>query len=342
MAGGSGSRLWPISSNNCPKQFLKLLGENSAIKDSILRNCDFDFGSVSLFVNSKHQSMIKKYSSIFNIKSVVEPFSRGTLPCAIIGSLIAIKEKIDVVVLSPCDLHIEDLDKYKENILNAAEFASKNNKIVMIGVEPTRPEKSYGYMKLGNRISENLFDLESFKEKPSRKKALEFLNTKNYLWNSGIFVFNPKFMVEVFKKIDSKTFNLCLESLDKSSKKGNKLILDLQSYEKISANSIDYGIIEKTSDTVAIKADFKWSDLGTWKGIWGAAKKNNEQNVLEGNILTHNTKNCYIKSNKQLIATIDVKNLSIIINDDIILISSLNSSESIRNMVNKISKEKLN
>ena len=186
MAGGNGTRLWPISSNNCPKQFLKLLGENSAIKDSILRNCNFDFGSVSLFINSKHQSMIKKYSSIFNIKSVVEPFSRGTLPCAIIGSLIAIKEKIDVVVLSPCDLYIEDLDKYKENILNAAEFASKNNKIVMIGVEPTSPEESYGYMKLGNRISGNLFDLEGFVEKPNRKKALEFLNAKNYLWNSGI------------------------------------------------------------------------------------------------------------------------------------------------------------
>lgn len=340
MAGGSGTRLWPISRDNYPKQFLKLFGENSLMKESILRNCDF--GSLSLFVNSKHLSIVKKYLKIFNIKSVVEPFSRGTLPCAIISSLIAIKEKKNVVVLSPSDLHIIDSDKYRENVLSAAEFASKNDKIVMMGITPTEPEESYGYMKLGRKISGNLFEIERFVEKPNRKKAAEFLKTENYLWNSGVFIFNPKFMIEAFKKINNKTLDLCIESLENSSKKGDKLILDSEHYEKIASNSIDYGIIEKTSDIATIKADFGWSDLGTWKGIWSVAQKNNEQNVLHGNILTHNTKNCYIKSNKQLIATIDVENLSIIINDDVVLISSLNSSESIRNMVHKISKAKLN
>lgn len=330
LAGGKGTRLWPLSRETFPKQFL-LLGEKSLFHQTVER-CLLMARPKDIFVstNSNYSFYVKeglKGTGISEKNIIVEPSPRNTGP-AILFVLKELKERFktkkdEIIFVCPSDHHIYPPSTFVQ-FVKKAERVAKIGNIVTFGIKPTGPETGYGYIKkIQNPKSKikNHFKVEKFVEKPSLKKAKEYLDEGNYFWNSGMFMFPFELMIREFRE------------------KAPKIFENVDNFEKIEAIPIDKAVIEKSDKVVVVPVDFQWSDIGSWEAFHQIQEKDDKGNVAIGNVLVQDTKNSLILGDHRLVACLGLKDLMVVETDDAVFVAPKKKAQQVKNLVEELKKQ---
>ena len=337
LAGGSGSRLWPLSRELCPKQLLKLDGENSLLQSTFKRLCRFiDPENIVSITNIKHANDVKFQLSKVCGNSVVlsEPIAKNTAPAiaASIEYFKQMKDENEVVIIVPSDHLIKDLEKF-ENTVKTGLKAAEEGKIVTFGIQPTYPETGYGYIKTKSE-NDGIFDVDCFVEKPDLKTAQKYLLEGNYFWNSGIFMAKVSTLLKEFAHYQKEIF----ENLSKLNYK-ESITIKYGVFEDMPSISFDYAIMEKSNKIVLCKLQSDWSDLGSWQSLYDVTEKDSNGNVLEGNAIVEDVKNSFIYTDKKIVAAIGLENVILVNTEDAVLACKADYSQQVKNVFEKLKKD---
>lgn len=342
LCGGSGTRLWPLSRNDRPKQFLNLLGKNSMIQETALRSLratggmDSHVMTVTLGdLKNEVKLQMEEAGKDFSTHVLSEPSARNTAAAVAYACLYAkdsFGENAFLWIL-PADHHIGNEQNLKA-ALNEGLEAAKDGKMVTFGIEPTRPETGFGYIEKGPAYKvDTVYEVGRFVEKPDRETAAYYIETGNYLWNSGMFLFRIKTAIQQFEKYSPNI----LEGVCKAIESGTSELPDTSLYSEVEKQPFDKAIMEKTKDTAVVPCDLEWSDVGSWESLWEINQKDDNLNVASKNVVMHDTKNCFVQSEgKKIIACAGVKDLAIIETEDALLIADLRDSDALKELVNKL------
>jgi len=330
LAGGSGTRLWPLSSNDLPKQFLEILSEKTLLEQTINRFLAIAPKEVIVIGNSAHKELLDKKlpDTPSNFSIILEPLKKNTAPAITISALKANPE--DYVLVTPSDHFLPRPDLLLNKIEELIKSESRGS-IVLFGIKPTYPSESYGYIQKGKNLG-NIFEVLSFKEKPNKKTAFTFLEKKEYLWNSGIFLFQAKDFINEMEKFNPLMLNSCRNALKKSTVEGDYIHLGKEDYEDLENISIDFALLEKTKSLKVAEIDTMWEDLGTWNSIKEHSLKDSSQNTLIGNVQVNDVYNSYISTDKNILIASGLKDLLVVDVNDQMLISHRDSLNEVENL----------
>lgn len=336
MAGGQGKRLWPLSTRSTAKQFVKILDNNSLLQKTLLRNQKFDKPLV--MINKKDQLIAKEQLLEIDINAnlLLEPTHKNTAVCAVFAALYAKQQNIENVLLLSSDHVITDDDQYFNDINTAIKYINKFG-ICMIGVKPTISNTRYGYIRISDLIENNVFIADKFTEKPTLSDALNYVSQGNYLWNSGIFIFSTSFMIQQIQKLCKDLYGRIYDAFIKATIIGNEIILANDAYNNVENESLDKAIIEHISSMGVVKAGFSWYDVGGWRALWELSKKDNDNNCIEGRVITKNVINSHIVSKNKLTTIIGLQNITVIDTDHALFIAHQSQADDIQYMNTQIS-----
>lgn len=333
ICGGSGSRFWPLSTADMPKQFLKLLGDKSLLRLTVDRLLKIsDVKDIFLVTSKKYEDLIK--SEIPEIPSeniLYEPSARNTT-AAIYYALQTIKAHGDssAIGVYPADHYIKNEEDFIASIHNAYGFISDdNNRIYTFGIEPNYPSTSYGYIKC-HLDTKNSYKVDKFCEKPDLETAKSMVASNEYVWNSGMFFFNIDTMINEINSFVPELKSL-FDGIDASDYLGVNSI-----WSQIPKISIDYAVMEKTEKAFCIKADCGWTDLGTWVSLYDLLDKDKNGNVFKGNVFSHNGSNNLAIAQNSNIGIVGLDNIAVVEHDNQILVINLSDSESVRNIIDQL------
>lgn len=332
MAGGKGTRFWPKSTEDYPKQFLNLVSDTKTMIQLTFDRINNTIPVERIFVVTceKYKDIVKKQLPKLNDENIIiEPVGRNTAPCILLSCLYIkqIYNDANIVVL-PSDHIVLKENLFNDILLKADKFIKENNKsILTLGITPTRPETGYGYIKCGDIINSNI-KVEKFVEKPNIDKAKEYLKTGNYLWNAGIFIFNINYMLDELKDKFKEGYNLLYKLPSISDSNYNEILKN--EYKKCENISIDYAVMEKCNSMYVIPADLGWDDVGTWNSLRRYEKSDKNNNILKGNIVIENCNNCIGYGGSKKIILFNLENVFVVEGDDTIVISDINSMNDIR------------
>ncbi len=338
LAGGTGSRLWPVSRELFPKQLVNLAGDNSLIQDTINRLSPvLDPNNVRVVCGDDHFYEVSRHLEEINVPSdgkvISEPCGRNTAPAILLAMLSILKNEKDAIILVfPSDHVISDQKGFNDSLKKAITLANKN-KIVTFGIKPDYPETGYGYIEGGKSTGNDASAVKRFVEKPDEKTAKAYLKAGNFYWNSGMFAFKASIMIKEFQEHEPAM----LKQIKSILSKNNGVPID--QYNNLSDISFDYAIMEKTKKAVVLPVDFGWSDIGSWKSLYDFMPKEQDNNVIEGDVILQNTRNCFIRSEDRLVVTNDLENIVVVETPDTVFISDLENSRNVKTIVNKLKKE---
>ena len=345
MAGGSGSRFWPLSRERTPKQVLSITSSNSLLKDTVDRLDGLIPIEQTLIVTNKQQiNVIKPLLPQLNAHNfIAEPSSRNTAPC--IGLAAFHVRRIDpdgIMLVMPSDHLIKDTAAFKRIILKGIDVVRKNDVLVTIGIPPTRPETGYGYVQFddsSNDLQEGVFQVKAFAEKPNLDTAKRFLRAGDFYWNSGIFIWTAKRILSEMEEYLPEQFHQ-LQQIDAAWEKNTYKRVLSNRYHRIRSISIDYGIMEVTSTPIfMLKGDFGWSDVGSWDELYRITRKGRDGNVNIGEIITIDSHNNYIYSPDKLVALIGLDKILVVDTPSATLICRIDRAQDVKNIVEKLRKE---
>lgn len=335
LAGGSGSRLWPWSRTKLPKQFLKLNNKYSMLQETLLRINELNILKPVIMSNEENKFIVKDQISEIDIKCeiVVEPISKNTAPAITLAALLL--KKNNLLLILPADHIIQDNEIFKERI-NKAISHVKNNKIVTFGVKPTNPNTNYGYIEV-EKVNNEIFKIKKFKEKPDISLAEKYLRNKNYFWNSGIFFFKSEIFLKEIEMSDSRIKKICYETVKTVKQDKNFKFFDGKIFIECPDISIDHSIMESTTNGIMLPLNSKWSDVGSWNAIHHISKKDQNSNVVKGQVIDSKTKNSLIYNlSDNLVVTNNIEDLIIVKTKDALLVTSTKHEQNIKPVVEKI------
>jgi mannose-1-phosphate guanylyltransferase/mannose-6-phosphate isomerase len=334
LAGGSGSRLWPLSRELYPKQLLNLNSDRSLLQATFerLKNIMPSENIVSI-TNTKHASNVKfqleKISD--NVTVLSEPLSKNTAPAiAIATKCVTQIEKDPVILVVPSDHLIKNNKKFVETVRKGEKLAEKGY-IVTFGIEPDYPETGYGYINIFNKPVLDGFMVKEFVEKPDSKTAKKYVEAKTYFWNSGIFMFKASTMMEEIKNLAPDIFKVT-EEFDCSV--SDKIEYNL--FNKMPNISIDYAIMEKSDKIALVKLESDWNDLGSWQSIYDISPKDEDNNVLLGHVLDENSKNSLIYSSSKLVATVGLEDVVLVETEDAVLACKKDKTQDVKKIFDRL------
>lgn len=332
LCGGSGTRLWPLSRELMPKQFVSLINNSSLFQETIIRNLEFS-DNFCIVTNDKHYFLAKDEIEKIQTKNknynyILESISKNTAAALLFVALNSKKD--DIILALPSDHIIKNKDSYKNAIIEAKKLAQNNN-IVVFGIKPTSPNIGYGYIK------DNKNNIEFF-EKPNEKDAIKYLEDGNYYWNSGMFCFKAQVLIDEFKLYKPELFKECKNALNLSDIEVNFKRLKIDDCKNIEEISIDYAIMEKSTKLKLVKSDFIWNDVGSFDALKNEYPKDSNNNASNTDLIALDSQNNFILSNK-LTATIGINDLIIVDTMDSLLITKSGQSQKIKDVV-KILKDK--
>lgn len=345
LAGGTGSRLWPVSRESYPKQFINFQDSNTSFFQRTLQRLDGLDGlqsPVILCSDSCRFLVIEQLEAIGveDASIILEPESKNTAPAIAVAALSAMQHSPAALLLVlAADHHIKGVSDFHDAILTASKLAT-TGELVTFGVKPNRAETGYGYIKRGEKLDSG-FSVDEFIEKPDASKAKEFLDSGSYLWNSGIFMFSASRYLEELAEHSSDIYRSA-DSAFQQAKRDNKFgfcRLDEDSYSTSPANSIDYAVMEKTTRAAVVPMDAGWSDMGSWDAFWEQSEKDSNGNVSVGDVHLQNVSNSYIHSSSKLIAAMEIDNSIIVETQDSILISKKGSSQKVKTLVEDLKQQ---
>lgn len=342
MAGGSGTRLWPLSRKEYPKQFLPLVNESSMLQNTIERIDGLSYSDPIIICNNDHRFLVAEQLRSIAVKTngiILEPCARNTAPAIAISALKALELEDDPILLVlAADHTIDCKDVFIKSIEKAIPYA-KADKLVTFGVVPTSPETGYGYIECGETLGDSSFEIKSFKEKPVSELAQLYLEDGNFLWNSGIFLFKASVYLRELEIYSPNIYKVCKESYLSSFSDLDFIRLEKSIFEECPSDSIDYAVMEKTKEGVVIPLDAHWSDVGSWSSLWDLSKKDNQNNVLRGDVIAYSTSCSYIHADSALVATIGVEDLVIVQTKDAILIANRSKCQDVKNIVELLDRQ---
>lgn len=348
LSGGSGTRLWPISRSLNPKQFLNFFGKSSLFQKTALRSKDNpSFQNPVIICNNEHRFTAAEELQKINIEPkaiILEPSGRNTAPAIAIAALNAIatnNKKDDLILVMPSDHIIRDKENFINQVKKAAKIA-QDEYLVTFGIVPTKAETGYGYIQKNSVIegSKEVFHVKEFIEKPNQETAEKFIKNKNYLWNSGIFLFKASTYLSILQQLQNDIFLNCCNSYNKADRDLDFIRLFAEDFEKCQNISIDYAIMEKSDKVAVMPLEIDWSDVGSWQAVSEITPKDSDDNSLIGDVVALKTKNCYINSPHKLVTTIGVKNLIVIALKDTVLIANKNNSQDVKTLFETLKKQK--
>lgn len=345
MAGGVGSRFWPRSKEKTPKQLLKIFGENSMIQDTVERlNGIIPQNNIFIITNKIQKDEIQKQLPSVPTENIIEePFGKNTAACIGYASLI-IKEKVKdaVTLVLPADHIIKDISAFHKTLQTAANFANESKGLVTIGIIPTRPETGYGYIQFDDAIiGDGIYKVLTFAEKPNYATAVRFIESGDFLWNSGMFIWRIDSILEEIR-IFMPELNDGLEIIKKHLHSENFSEVLAQVYGQLRSISIDYGIMEKSQKVYLIKGDFGWSDVGSWEEVYLLSPRDNDGNAIIGKVFADNTSDSYIYSPGKFTAVIGAENFIIINTDDALLVCRRDKAQEVKKVIEHLKFNKLN
>ncbi len=346
MAGGGGTRFWPLSRQNKPKQLLNLTGKEVMNNETILRYEGLISPEDTLIVTN--QSQVDLLAEIL-IKEVPrenilkEPLGRNTAACILYAALVIQKRYGDAVMtVLPADHYFQDLDGFRAVLKKACQVAENTENLLTIGIKPTFPATGYGYIKFeessNQTLTENVYQVAEFVEKPNFEKAKQYLASGSYLWNSGMFVWKASVILENFRRYLPRIYHTLaplvevIDTLEEAS-----VLAEL--YPKLQSISIDYGIMERSDQVLVIPGDFGWNDVGSWDALGAVFPPDAQGNIIQAQHLGVETKNSIIYGSERLIATIGMEEVIIADTSDALLICPKNKAQEVKVIVDLL-KEK--
>lgn len=343
LCGGSGTRLWPLSRSSYPKQFVDLGNGKTLFKETVRRAQIVAKGSLPYVVTSdlhRFYAQANLFECDQKATIIVEPVARNTAPAIAAAANLALEKDPDAILLvMPSDHVIEDTDAFKIAIEKGCRLAG-GGYLVTFGIVPASPESGFGYIKKGKAIGSDGYVVDQFVEKPQKNIAKNFVESGEYYWNAGIFIFRADQYLNELEKYAQKLEQFVRESVKGASKFGNVVVIEKDSFERAEAISIDYAVMERTENAAIVPLRAKWSDLGSWEAFYENRPKDKNNNVLEGDVIAVDTQGCYINSRNRLVATIGVKDLAIVETADALLIVPLCRSQDVRTIVESLKADK--
>ena len=328
MAGGSGTRLWPLSRAAHPKQFLRLHGEDTMLQATVKRLSGLDIQSSITICNEEHRFFVaEQLREIDKLGSIIlEPVGRNTAPAIALAAL-TVKDDPLLLVLA-ADHVIQDEAAFNAAVMRAIPLAEAG-KLVTFGIVPSEPDTGYGYIKRGNDFGEG-FTVDEFAEKPSLEVAQGYISSGEYYWNSGMFLFRASSYIEELKKFRPDILEQCKASVMDVKADLDFLRINKETFESCPAESIDYAVMEKTSQAVVVSMDAGWSDIGSWSSLWDISEKDGDGNSTHGDVILHNTHNSYVKTDERLVAAIGVNDLVIVSTKDALMVAHKDSVQDVK------------
>ncbi len=336
LAGGGGTRLWPLSRENFPKQFLRLQGPYSLLQKTILRLTNTTFiDDIVISTNPQYISLVQKQIDEMhlniNIHILAEPCRRNTAPAITLAiqflQTLPTTKHEDTVLILPSDHLLEPESAFIHAIYQINPIAQEK-KLITFGIKPTKPETGYGYIRIGDLYKESLFKVEKFIEKPNLHTAQQFIENPHYFWNSGMFLFS----IETFWSELEKHCPSLAQSKAQSYEE------TISSFHDMPDISIDYALMEKSKEILVCPLSISWSDIGSWDSFYEILEKDAHQNAKIGNVFDIDTKNCLIVGGKRLISTVGVENLLIVETEDAIYISKKGESQRVKSLLSELIK----
>lgn len=340
MAGGRGERFWPKSRKNLPKQFLSLTDDGKTMIQLTVERISsmVDMKDIYISTNKDYKSLVlKQLPGIPEENILCEPIGRNTAPCIGLGAVHISKKYEDAIMMVlPSDHLIKYTSMFLTTLKDACEVAEQDTNLVTLGITPDYPETGYGYIKFNpNESIGRAYSVERFVEKPTLEVAKEYTASEEYLWNSGMFLWKVSSILKNIEKFIPKTYQGLIEIKDAIGTADQELVLEKE-FLNFSSISIDFAIMEKAEKIYTIPGTFGWDDVGSWLAVERIKKTNEYGNVVDGNIITINSKNSIIQGSKKLIATIGIKDLIIVDTEDATLICDKDSSGDIKKVLENL------
>jgi len=341
LSGGVGSRLWPLSRGMYPKQLLCLAdAELSMLQQTVMRTADInDIGSSIVVCNEEHRFIVGEQLQQVGAKDVqilLEPEGRNTAPAIALAAFsIATQDPNEVMLVMPADHIIADLDQFRRSV-NQAKALAEEGSLVTFGIVPQNPETGYGYIKAGPAIGGFGFDVADFKEKPDFEKAQKYINSGDYYWNGGIFVFKASEYLNELKRFEPEVFDAAQKAILESRPDLDFVRVNLEAFSQSPSISIDYAVMERTDKAKMVPLDAGWSDVGSWSALWDVSEKDENGNAISGDVIAVDTKNSHIYSESKLVSVVGVDNLVVVETDDAVLVSDREHSQNVKAIVSRL------
>ncbi|MFC5694260.1 mannose-1-phosphate guanylyltransferase/mannose-6-phosphate isomerase [Pseudomonas sp. GCM10022186] len=340
MAGGSGSRLWPLSRQLNPKQFLALADADlSMLQATIKRLEGLGSGLPSLICNEQHRFLAAEQLRLLGLeqaKILLEPVGRNTAPAIALAALQACEDADDAILLVLAADHlIQDVEAFQAAIQTALPLADAG-KLVTFGIVPTHPETGYGYIERGNQVGDGGFAVSRFVEKPNLATAQDYLATGSYYWNSGMFMFRASRYLEELQQFRPDILAACRKALSGGTQDLHFTRVDTAAFTECPEDSIDYAVMEKTRDAVMVPLDAGWSDIGSWSALWDVSEKDEQGNVFKGDVLDQRSRNTYVHADNRLVATVGVEDMIIVETKDAVLVAHKDHVQDVKKIVDQL------
>lgn len=339
MAGGSGSRLWPLSRTHYPKQFISLVNENSMLQNTLLRISNLETLNPIVICNNEHRFMVAEQLREINITPdgvILEPVGRNTAPAIALSAFQAISNGDDPLLLILAADHVIKNNSAFINSIEQAIKAAENDMLVTFGIVPTHPETGYGYIKQGELYEDAIYKVDSFIEKPNLEIANKYIQDNCYCWNSGMFIMKASIYLSELKKHNKSIYDVCKKAFESAYSDLDFIRIPEDIFSECPNESVDYAVMEKTDKAVVIPMDSGWSDVGSWSALWNIECKDINGNAVRGDVILDSTSNSYICAQNKLVATVGVENLIIIETQDAILVAHKDKVQNVKNIVDEL------
>ncbi len=342
LAGGSGSRLWPLSRQLYPKQLIDLHTRHTMLQDTLLRLDGLEnIASPIIVCNQDHRFMTAE--QLRQIQQtpqaiILEPEGKNTAPAiALSAQRLLGKNQDPVMLVLPADHMIEDIDEFHRSILNAHELAAQGL-LVTFGIVPGSAQTGYGYIRKGRTVSSgiNAFYIDRFVEKPDAATARKYLASHEYLWNSGMFMFRASVIVQQLNFHSPQIMSLCTQALENGEQDLDFFRVDPELFGQVPSDSIDYAVMEKTDKGIVVPMDAGWNDLGSFDALWQTGKRNENGNVVKGDVLLHQVKNSFVHAGSRLVTAAGMDNVVIVETPDAVLVCPRNQVQDIKAIVQQL------
>ena len=340
LSGGSGTRLWPLSRKQYPKQYLPLAGDNTMLQETILRLNGLDsLADPIIICNADHRFLVAEQCQqidVINPTILLEPIGRNTAPAIAAAALQSLKEVDDAVLLVlSADHVIQDVEAFHQAI-NIASQQAQEGKLATFGIVPTDANTGYGYIKSSKNNNDCAYKVEEFVEKPDLQTAQSYLEQGNYLWNSGMFMFKAATLIDELTTHSLEIVKSVNNAVDNAEQDLDFIRLEKQAFESSPGDSIDYALMEKSDNVVVIPLDAQWNDIGSWSALYDIGTKDSSGNVIQGDVFTEDTTNTYIHANHHMVATIGVQDLVIVDTPNATLISTKDKVQEVKKIVEQL------
>jgi len=340
LCGGSGSRLWPMSRRLLPKQFLPLVSERTLFQETAARTRGLEgFGAPLVVTNAEQRFLAADQLREIGLAPrgiLLEPAARNTAPAVAASAEAALREDPDAILfVQPSDHLIGDLAAFRA-AARAAVALAQRDLLIAFGITPTEPATGYGYIEAGEPLGDGAFRIRRFVEKPSLEKARALLAQGGFYWNSGMFVFRARRYLEELERLQPAMRAAARDAVARAKPDLEFLRLDPEAFSASPADSIDYAVMEHTRSGAVVRADMRWSDVGSWSALWEAGEKDAEGNVVRGDAELRDAAGCYVHANGRHVSVLGARDLVVVETDDAVLVAAKDRAQEVKDVVDKL------